>query len=67
VYTDNVSNQEVFQILFPQFVREGKYEESVHGWWKKNVSPVIQVSQHDISIQLTCFYTLVQDLRCLQW
>jgi hypothetical protein len=26
IYTDNVCNQEVFQILFPQFVWEAKYE-----------------------------------------
>jgi hypothetical protein len=37
IYTDNVCNQEVFQISFSQFVREAKYVKCVHSWWKKNV------------------------------
>jgi hypothetical protein len=37
IYTDNVYNQEAFQISFPQFIREAKYEKSVYSWWKKSV------------------------------
>jgi hypothetical protein len=37
IYTDNGSNQEVFQISLPQFVQEAKYKKSEHNWWKKNV------------------------------
>jgi hypothetical protein len=37
IYTDNVCNQEVFQISFPKFVREAKCEKTVHSWQKKNV------------------------------
>jgi hypothetical protein len=37
IYTDNVCNQEVFQISLPQFVQEAEYEKSVHSLWKKNV------------------------------
>jgi hypothetical protein len=37
IYTNNVCNWEVFQILFTQFVWEAEYEKSVHSWWKKNV------------------------------
>jgi hypothetical protein len=29
IYTDSVCNREVFQISFPQFVQEAKYEISV--------------------------------------
>jgi hypothetical protein len=59
IYTDNVCNQ----ISFPQFVREAKYEKSVHSWWKKECGikycvfnkhtalPVIQFSHCDIFIQ----------------
>jgi hypothetical protein len=36
IYTDNVCNQKVFEISFPQFVRGAKYERSVHIWCKKN-------------------------------
>jgi hypothetical protein len=32
IYIDNVCNQEVFQISFPQLVREVKYEKSAHSW-----------------------------------
>jgi predicted lipid carrier protein YhbT len=61
IYTDNVCNQEVFQISFRQFVWEAKYEKCVHSWWKEcgikycvlekhTALPVIQFSQSDISI-----------------
>jgi hypothetical protein len=62
ICTDNVCSQEVFQISFPQFVREAKYEKSVYSWQKKNVALnivslknilhflLIQFSEHDIPI-----------------
>jgi hypothetical protein len=61
IYTGNVCNKEVFQVSFPQFAREAKYEKSEHSWSKKNVvlntvlkkhtaHPVIQFSQREISI-----------------
>jgi hypothetical protein len=37
IHTENVCNEEVFQIVFPQLVWEAKYERSVHSWWKKYV------------------------------
>jgi hypothetical protein len=59
--TDNVCNQEVFQIWFYQLVREAKYEKRISSWWEKNVVlntvcreytalPVIQFLQCDIFI-----------------
>jgi hypothetical protein len=79
VNADNVCNQEVFQISFPQFVQEAKYEKSVHGWWKKNLVlnkyfvfkkhtalPVIQFSKCD-SIHISSLYDLIPDFMCSQW
>jgi hypothetical protein len=61
IYTNNFCNQEVFQILFPQFVQEAEYEKSVHIWWimivvlntafkKHTALPIIQFFQRDICI-----------------
>jgi hypothetical protein len=38
IYTGNVCNQELLQILFPQFIWEAKYERSVHSLWKDSVA-----------------------------
>ena len=37
IYTDNVCNQELFQISFPQFAEEAKYKKIAHSWWKEYV------------------------------
>jgi hypothetical protein len=80
IYTDNVCNQKVFQILFSQFVWEAKYEKSVHSWWKKSVVlNTVSLKTYCTSCnsffpvwhflpRFTCsLYLLVQDLRCSQW
>jgi hypothetical protein len=80
IYTDDVCNQEVFQISFAQFVRETKHYKSEHNWQKENVvlsTVSLKTMVHPCNSVFTtwhlhpCFtfslYSLVQDLRCLQW
>jgi hypothetical protein len=39
ICTDNVANQEVFQISFPQFERQN-VKLCIHNWWKKMLNTV---------------------------
>jgi hypothetical protein len=80
IYTDNVSNKEVFQVLFPRFVWEGKYETLCTQLVQKECSIKIFVLQIYCTSCNSVFpmwhfhpnfacslYSLIQDLRYSQW
>ena len=77
IYTDNACNQEVFQILFPQFVQEAKCDKSVqlvekecgikYCVFKKHTAlSVIKFSQFDISIVLYILWYRIEVLTVVR-